>query len=212
MTSTGPSGIWFTEVLFLSSIQFQGQFSVLQRFSKSTKTDKSINNVVEARHARGQRTRVALLGFLSFTTAWTLIPTYLFLQPDILHNHLIPFVFFAGLLNAYSVGRIIVAHLTKSSFPRTNILIPPLIFGVADSIGPFLQEQLGWGWPSALGQNSVYQVAFVFMCLGLSIGVYGSFVHDVITTICDYLDIWCLTIKHPYVEGQDEKAEDKKGK
>lgn len=24
--------------------------------------------------------------------------------------------------------------------------------------------------------------------------------HDVITTICDYIDIWCLTIKHPHVE------------
>jgi ethanolaminephosphotransferase len=23
----------------------------------------------------------------------------------------------------------------------------------------------------------------------------------VINTICEYLDIWCLTIKHPYVEG-----------
>ncbi|OJD24839.1 hypothetical protein ACJ73_03799 [Blastomyces percursus] len=26
---------------------------------------------------------------------------------------------------------------------------------------------------------------------------------DVITTICDYMDIWCLTIKHPYVEGAE---------
>lgn len=32
--------------------------------------------------------------------------------------------------------------------------------------------------------------------------------HDVITTICDYLDIWCLTIKHPY----NEEKESKKGK
>ena len=48
----------------------------------------------------------------------------------------------------------------------------------------------------------MYQVSFVFLMLGLALGVYGSFVHDVITTICDYLDIWCLTIKHPYVEGK----------
>jgi ethanolaminephosphotransferase len=26
---------------------------------------------------------------------------------------------------------------------------------------------------------------------------------DVIVTICDYLDIWCLTIKHPYVEKEE---------
>jgi len=36
--------------------------------------------------------------------------------------------------------------------------------------------------------------------------VYGSFVVDVIVTICDYLDIWCLTIKHPWVEGQNGSA------
>jgi ethanolaminephosphotransferase len=28
----------------------------------------------------------------------------------------------------------------------------------------------------------------------------------VIVTICDYLDIGCLTIKHPWVEGQDGNA------
>lgn len=28
---------------------------------------------------------------------------------------------------------------------------------------------------------------------------------DVITTICDYIDIWCLTIKYPYVEETEQK-------
>ena len=26
-----------------------------------------------------------------------------------------------------------------------------------------------------------------------------------ITTICDHTDIWCLTIKHPYVEETEHK-------
>lgn len=30
---------------------------------------------------------------------------------------------------------------------------------------------------------------------------------DVIVTICDYLDIWCLTIKHPYNEGDELKKQ-----
>ena len=103
-----------------------------------------------------------------------------------------------GLINAYSVGQIIVAHLTKSRFPFYNVLVLPLLFAVLDSIGPYLLLLTKvLGWPSALG-NDVYQVAFVFCCLGLAIGVYGSFVVDVIFTICDYLDIWCLTIKHPF--------------
>ncbi|KFY71279.1 hypothetical protein V499_08519 [Pseudogymnoascus sp. VKM F-103] len=50
-------------------------------------------------------------------------------------------------------------------------------------------------------------VAYLFCMLGCAIGVYGSFVVDVIVTICDYLDIWCLTIKHPYTEGDELKKQ-----
>jgi len=169
-------------------------------------TVSSAQNVMKARRERGQKARVALLGLVPFFVTWTLVPIYLLLQPTILHNHLVPFIFFVGLINAYSVGRMIVSHLTKSRFPRGNVLIFPLVYGVIDSLGPFLQQHVGFGWPSALGDGT-YQVAFVFMCLGLGIGVHGSFIVDVIFAICDYLDIWCLTIKHPYVEGQEEKKE-----
>ena len=131
--------------------------------------------------------------------------SYLALNPEILHAHLVPFVFLVGLMNAYSVGQMITAHLTKSEFPYQNVLALPLLFGIVDSLGPVLQARLGFGWPSALG-DGVYQVAFMFSCLGLAIGVYGSFVVDVIVSICDYLDIWCLTIKHPYVEETENKT------
>lgn len=159
---------------------------------------------MQARRARNEPTAPALLGLLPFFEAWILIPVYLYLQPTILRHHLIPFVWYVGLINAYSVGQMITAHLTKSRFPMHNILIAPLLFGVLDSLGPVLSQRVGFGWPSSLGED-VYQVAFVFLCLGLAVGVYGSFVVDVIVSICDYLDIWCLTIKHPYVEKAEEK-------
>lgn len=161
--------------------------------------------VMKARRERGQDPYKPLLGLLPVVITWTLIPAYLALNPVILHHHLIPFILFAGMVNAYSVGQMIVAHLAKARFPYQNVLILPLAWAVADSLGP----RLGL-WPSALGDD-IYQVAFVFLCLGLALGVYGSFVHDVITTICDYLDIWCLTIKHPYVEGKQD-SEVKKSK
>ncbi|KAF2103952.1 ethanolaminephosphotransferase [Rhizodiscina lignyota] len=177
-------------------------------------TVQSAQNVLAARRARtinGQNgNHNPLFGLLPFFFAWVLIPTYLALNPIILRQHLVPFTFYVGLINAYSVGQMIVAHLVKSSFPYFNILIAPLLWGVVDSLGPLVQEQLGkyglgrLGWPSALGVDTVYQIAFVFMCLGMGIGVYGSFVVDVITTICDYLDIWCLTIKHPWVAETEE--------
>ena len=76
-----------------------------------------------------------------------------------------------GLINAHSVGEIIIAHLTKSpNFPQYNILNIPLALAVLDSAAPALGL-----WPSALGDGT-YQIAFVWLCLGLAIGVYGSFV------------------------------------
>lgn len=158
-----------------------------------------------ARRQRGEHARHALLGLVPFFASWSLIAAYLALQPAILRNHLVPFVLYAGLINAYSVGQMITAHLTKSPFPYQNVLALPLVWGVLDSAGPLLQDKIGFGWPSALG-DGVYQVAFMFTCLGLAFGVYGSFVLDVIVTICDYLDIWCLRIKHPYVAETEKRG------
>ncbi|KAI0839551.1 Choline/ethanolaminephosphotransferase [Hypoxylon sp. FL0890] len=164
-------------------------------------TVESARNVIKARRARGDRSRWALFGLLPFFGMWILVVAYLYLQPLIRTQHLVPFAVFAGLVNAYSVGQVITAHLVKLPFPYWNVLALPLAWGVIDSLGPILQSHFGWasGWPSALGTD-VYQVAFMFCMLGMAIGVYGSFVVDVIVTICDYLDIWCLTIKHPYVD------------
>jgi ethanolaminephosphotransferase len=170
-------------------------------------TLESCRNVIRARRARGDRSRYALVGLLPFATTWVLTVLYLALQPNILRNHLIPFALFAGLVNAYSVGQMITAHLVKLDFPYYNVLVLPLAYGVVDSLGPWLQYETStpWlGWPSALGDD-VYQVSFMFCMLGMAVGVYGSFVVDVIVTICDYLDIWCLTIKHPWT-GEEVNA------
>ena len=122
-----------------------------------------------ASHTKDQKN--PLLGLVPCFATWGLVASYLYLQPVILHFHLIPFVFFVGLVNAYSVGQIIIAHLTKSpKFPYWNILTAPLALAVVDSIG----LRLGL-WRSVLGDGT-YHIGFMFACLGLAIGVYGSFV------------------------------------
>ncbi|KAL2161198.1 hypothetical protein VTH06DRAFT_8417 [Thermothelomyces fergusii] len=153
-------------------------------------TAESARNVIRARRARGDRSRHALLGLAPFCATWALIAAYLHLQPAILRGHLVPFAVFAGIVNAYSVGQMITAHLARLPFPYWNVLAVPLALGVLDSLGP---------------------VAFVFCMLGLAVGVYGSFVVDVVVTICDYLDIWCLTIKHPWVEKEEKEGEQARG-
>lgn len=132
-------------------------------------TGSSIVHVMNIRRQRGQDPYQPLLGLLPLVATWTLVPAYLYLQPAILENHLVPFILYVGLINAYAVGRIIVAHLVKTEFPYSNILLLPLVVGVLDSLAP----RLGL-WPSIL--DGVYQVAFVFLCLGTAVGVYGSFV------------------------------------
>ncbi|RDW61331.1 sn-1,2-diacylglycerol cholinephosphotransferas-like protein [Coleophoma crateriformis] len=188
----------------LYEMPFNEWYMVQGGFVLVLNTIQSCQNVIKARRARGDKSRGALLGLIPFFVTWTLIPAYLYLQPNILHNHLVPFVFYAGLVNAYSVGQIITAHLVLLDFPYYNVLVLPLAYAVFDSLGPFLQAHIGVGWPSALGDD-IYQVAYMFCMLGMAIGVYGSFVIDVIVTICDHLDIWCLTIKHPWNEEEEAK-------
>ncbi|KAL9126368.1 MAG: hypothetical protein Q9217_004570 [Psora testacea] len=146
----------------------------------------SINHVLQVQRKEGKPIEPPLYGLIPYFITWLFVPTYLYLNPVILNHHLIPFVFYIGLINAYSVGQIIVKHLTKDSkFPMYNVLTLPLAVAVLDSMGPFLGL-----WPSALG-GGTYQIAF----------------YDIITTICDYLDIWCLTIKHPSQEEEQKKLQ-----
>ncbi|CAL5866480.1 uncharacterized protein PFLUO_LOCUS688 [Penicillium psychrofluorescens] len=158
-------------------------------------TGSSIWNVMQVRRQRGLDPFEPLYGLLPMVVIWTLVPAYLYLQPAVLETQLVPFGLYVGLVNAYAVGRMIVGHLVQSGFPYHNVLLYPLALGVVDSAGP----RLGL-WSTPVLGDGIGQVYFVAGCLGLAVGVYGSFVFDVITTICDYLDIWCLTIKYPYVE------------
>ncbi|KAF8242486.1 Choline/ethanolaminephosphotransferase [Wilcoxina mikolae CBS 423.85] len=161
-------------------------------------------NVIRARHAKGLSAVPALMGLAPFFVTWACIPAWLALRQEILTQHLVPFLFFIGLAFAYQVGLIITAHLTKSPFPFVNVLFLPIAFGLLDAAGPLFKHYGGFGWNSVLGEGH-FEVAYVFACLGLALGVHGSFVFDVITNICDYLDIWCLTIKHPKGEAGEVK-------
>lgn len=155
---------------YIYDMPFTSWYIIYGGFVLFFATGSSISNVMRVRRERGQDPIEPLFGLLPLVAMWTLVPAYLYLQPNILHNHLVPFVLFIGIINSYSVGRMIVAHLVKTEFPMNNILLAPLAFGVADGLGPHFGL-----WPSVFG-DGVYQVAFVFLSLGLALGVYSSFV------------------------------------
>ncbi|KAJ6087339.1 hypothetical protein N7467_006253 [Penicillium canescens] len=189
---------------FLSTTLYEMPFTqwylVYGAFVLFFATGSSIMHVMQVRRERGQDPFAPLYGLLPVAVIWTLVPAYLYLQPAILENYTIPFGLFVSLVNAYSVGRMIVGHLVQSGFPYQNVLLYPLALGVLDSAGALVGL-----WETPVLGYGVGQVAFVFVCLGLAVGVYGSFVFDVITTICDYIDIWCLTIKYPFTEETEHK-------
>lgn len=160
-------GIW----RYRAGCEHHTEVTRSNRASHSVLTLHSILHVMEVQRERKQSATKPLYGLAPFFVASAHIAVYLYLQPIILNHHLIPFVFYAGMLNAYSVGQMIVAHLTKDpKFPMHNVLTFPLGLAILDSLGP----KLGL-WPSALGFGT-YQIAFVSMLMGLSFGVYGSFV------------------------------------
>jgi len=126
---------------------------------------------MDVRRSQSKSTWEPLNGLAPYFVTWVHVPLYLYLQPMILHHQLIPFIFYVGIINAYSVGQIIIRHLTKDpEFPKHNILTLPLGLAIFDSLGPVLGI-----WPSVLGEG-MYQIAFLFMMVGLGVGVYGSFV------------------------------------
>ena len=160
-------------VLVANTVQRYATHSFPSRIAvkKSLADGFSAMHVMEVQRERKQDVIKPLYGLVPYFITWSFIPAYLYLQPIILEYHLIPFVFYVGLINAYSVGLMIVAHLTQDpTFPIYNVLTIPLGLAVLDSAGPFLGL-----WPSTLG-NGTYQIAFVFMCVGFGFGVYGSFV------------------------------------
>lgn len=133
-------------------------------------TGSSIAHVVQVRKERGKDPLQPLYGLLPLVLTWALVPAYLYLNPAILENYIVPFALYVGLVNAYSVGRMICAHLVKAEFPYSNILLGPLALAVVDSAGALFGL-----WSNTL-IGTIGQPAFVFLCLGLGLGIYGSFV------------------------------------
>lgn len=172
-----PSAIY--TVPFITVHMLHGAIVLLYNVSSS------IHSATSSAHARGKTTRSVLCGLLPAVEMWTIIVTSLYLQPQTLAHRTIPVVLYAGLVNAYAVGRMITAHLTKSAFPYGNILLVPAYLSILDSLAvlcgvldaPVLQDH----------------AALTYAALGLAIGVYGSFVVSKTCSVCRCL-VWCRVI------------------
>ncbi|ODV97405.1 hypothetical protein PACTADRAFT_74915 [Pachysolen tannophilus NRRL Y-2460] len=130
----------------------------------------------------------ATKGLFPFFWFYATVLLNLIFYPTILNNCLLPYLLSVGLAVAFSVGRIIIGHLTKQAFPIINapMLIPIAQFILIQIIDKFFKYDL---------TKSVEYI--VWTGLGLSCGIYGMFVTDIIYDITTYLDINALSIKYP---------------
>ena len=110
-------------------------------------------------------------------------------------NHLILFCLTMSLVFGRMTTKIILAHLPRQPFPYWTILLTPLVGGAILANFPvFGLEQV-----SHETELLFLRLYFVFAAI-----VYGRWAHLVISSICDYLGINCLTI--PYENRQDNKV------
>ncbi|SCU85521.1 LADA_0D08020g1_1 [Lachancea dasiensis] len=123
-----------------------------------------------------------LLPFFSYFASVFVLAT---VDPQIIS---LPFILSVGLTIAFTVGRIIVSHLTLQTFPMINppMLIPVLQFFIKILLVRVLNYD-----------RAIVLPALNWFGFGLTLGIHGMFVTEVIYEFTSFLDIYALSIKHP---------------
>jgi len=129
----------------------------------------------------------ALRGLIPFFAYYATVFAWLIYNPIIIEKYCLPFVLTVGLTLAFSVGRIIIGHLTLQKFP---LLTPSIFIPFAEFLIFKLLTSMGWSADSITGD-------LIWTGFGLSLGFYSLFVLEIIYEITTYLDIYALSIKHP---------------
>jgi ethanolaminephosphotransferase len=150
-----------------------------------------VQNVANARAERGQPMLPLFLEwtpiviFTGCVTAWLGSPNSSILK----ENHMLLFCLTMSLVFGRMTTKIILAHLTRQAFPLWTVMLTPLIGGAILTNVPAL---LGFDPEDIFDANRevrYLQAYFIFSFI-----VYGRWAHLVITSICEFLGISCLTI------------------
>lgn len=157
-----------------------------------------IVNVARARRSRNEpflpliKEWTPMLIFTVSTMAWLGSP-YSHLLED---NHLVLYCLTMSLVFGRMTTKIILAHLTHQPFPYWTIMLAPMIGGALLVNHPYFTiAGTSFGPISAAFELWYLRAYFVFAAV-----VYGKWAHLVITSICSYLGINCLTIPKQTME------------
>ena len=147
-------------------------------------------NVIDAlkTEKRTNEIKSAMDGLTPFIIYYSNIFFLFLLHPEIITNYTTTMIITIGSCMSFTVGRIILAHLTKQSFPYVNFpMFVPIIQALLLEI---LTKFFKWNYYEALSLT-------IYGGLGLSIAIYSVFIIEIIYEITTFLDIYALSIKHP---------------
>lgn len=180
----GISTSMFYVVAGFSSLYFNIA-SAMNNVSKKYKADRKLLS-----SAADKQTHLAYEGLIPFFGYYASVIAFISFYPEALTKYAMPLILSIGLTVAFCVGRIILAHLTLQDFPffQAPTLLPVLQLIIAKVLINFYHYD-----------ESNTLNALLWLGAGVTLGIHGMFVADIITEITSFLDIYALSIKHKKV-------------
>jgi len=156
-----------------------------------------ILNVVKARRARNLPVAPVFLEWTPMAVYTLSIGAWLYSPYSTLRseNHLVLFCIIMSFVFGRMTTKMILAHLTRQPFPYWTVMLWPLVGGAVLGNLP----RLGFQAVTAQFEHMYLWAYFVFAGI-----VYFRWAFLVTTSICNFLDINCLTI--PYEKQVANKA------
>lgn len=180
---------WGSENLRVETIHALFGFSGIAVFFNILSARKNVVDYYTQNHSRKEESErqiiLATRGLVPYFSYYASIALVVLIEPQIIS---LPFILTIGLTMAFTVGRIIICHLTKQSYPMFN---PPMLI-------PTVQLLLRFFFVNVLSYKRQEVIpALNWFGFGLSFGIHSMFITEVIYEFTTYLDIYALSIKHP---------------
>lgn len=194
----GPQTIWHTKVIQLKlnnytfdveTLHIMYAFSGVALFFNILSARRNVIDYYNRQKVSKEDTQKeidqATLGLAPFFVYFSSVFLVVLVQPQFIS---LPFILSVGLTIAFTVGRIIISHLTIQAYPMVN---PPMFV-------PSVQLVLQLFFVKALGYSVSDVVASLnWFGFGLTLGIHCMFITEVVYEFTTYLDIYALSIKHP---------------
>lgn len=158
-------------------------FNIAQAFKNVAKHYKKSTTVNNANESISTAQKGLLPFFIYYSTVILLVSCY----PEYLYQFGLPLALSIGLTIAFTVGRIIIAHLTMQEFPM--IQFPMFVPMMQLLTTVFCIDFLNYD-----PFDVIYSITW--LGFGVTLGIHAMFINDIIYEITTYLDIYALSIKH----------------